>query len=157
MTFHTDTAYRALLHHFQERLKRDEPLARHSAFGVGGPADIWVTIGTKHELIQLVNRCAQEHWPLLVVGNGSNSLFADAGVRGIVARVGFSSYRIEQEGPESARLIADAGVGWPRLAYELTTQGWGGLSFGVGIPGTLGGALVSNAGAHNQEIGALVE
>ena len=156
-TFETERAYGELLPHFQERLKRDEPLARHSAFGVGGPADIWVTVGTKQELIQLVNMCAEEHWPLLVVGNGSNSLFADAGVRGIVARVGFSSYRIEQEGPESARLIADAGVGWPRLAYELTTQGWGGLSFGVGIPGTLGGALVSNAGAHNQEIGELVE
>src|SRR5579859_51819 len=156
MTFDMDTVYQALLPYFQERVKRDEPLARHSALGVGGTADIWITVGTKNELIQLVNRCAEEHWPLLVVGNGSNSLFADAGVRGIVARVAFSSYQIEQQDQQSALLIADAGVGWPRLASELRTQGWGGLTFGAGIPGTLGGALVSNAGAHNNEIGAFV-
>ena len=157
MTFHTDTAYQALLPHFHERVRPEEPLARHSTFGVGGPADLWVVVETRNELIGLVTMCAERHWPLLILGNGSNSLFADAGVRGIVARVAFSSYQLEQEGPQSALLIADAGVNWPRLTYELTKQGWGGLTFGVGIPGTLGGALVSNAGAHNHEIGEVVE
>lgn len=157
MTFHTDTVYQVLLPHFRERIKRDEPLARHNVFGVGGTADLWIAVETRNELIGLANMCAEEHWPLLIIGHGSNSLFADAGVRGIVARVAFSTYHIEPESPQRALLIADAGVSWPRLAYDLIAQGWGNLTFGVGIPGTLGGALVSNAGAHNKEIGEFVE
>jgi len=157
MTFQTDAAYQALHPYFQDRIKQDESLARHSVFGVGGTADLWITVETRHELIRLANMCAEQRWPLLIIGHGSNSLFADAGTRGIVARAAFSSYHIEQQSPESALLIAEAGVSWPRLAYDLIVQGWGNLTFGVGIPGTLGGALVSNAGAHNSEIGEFVE
>jgi UDP-N-acetylmuramate dehydrogenase len=156
MTFETATTYQALYPHFHARVRRHEPLARHSAFGVGGPADIWVEVETRDELLRLVNLCAEQHWPLLIAGNGSNTIFTDAGVRGIVAHMAMASYHLEIENKAEMLLVADAGVSWPSLAYECARQGWGGLEFGVGIPGTLAGAVVSNAGAHNQEIGEAI-
>jgi len=157
MTFDADTTYNELHPHFQERVRRNELLTRHSAFGVGGPADVWVSLGSREELVGLVRLCAEGHYPLLIVGNGTNVLYADAGVRGIVARIALDTYRIEDHGNGTALLIADAGVSWPRLMHELAPLGWGGLEFGVGIPGTLGGGVISNAGAHNDDLGQLLE
>jgi UDP-N-acetylmuramate dehydrogenase len=139
MAFHTDTAFNELRPHFQERVRRNELLAHHSAFGVGGPADIWVSLASKEELIGLVRLCAERRYPLLITGNGTNVLYADAGVRGIVARVALDAYRLEDHGDETALLTVEAGLSWPRLLHELAPLGWAGLEFGVGIPGTLGG------------------
>jgi len=155
--FDTVTAYNELHPYFQERVRRNEPLARHSAFGVGGPADVWVSLHSKQELIDLVRLCAQEHWPLLIAGNGTNVLFADAGVRGVVAHIALDTYRIEDQEDGSVLLIADAGASWPHLLHELVPLGWSGLEFGGGIPGTLGGAVISNAGAHNDDLGQVLE
>ena len=157
MTWNTETVYTELRPYFQERVRRNEPLARHSAFGVGGPADVWVSLEAKQELIDLVRLCAEGHYPLLIAGNGTNVLYADAGVRGMVAHIALSSYQIEDQGDGSALLLADAGVSWPRLLHELTPVGWGGLEFGVGIPGTLGGGVISNAGAHNDDLGQVLQ
>src|SRR5947209_3275188 len=110
MTFDATTTYQRLLPYFQEHVRRLEPLARHSAFGVGGPADVWVSLETRRELVDLVRLCAEERWPLLIVGNGTNVLYADAGVRGIVARMALSSYTLEEEREGSALLVAEAGV-----------------------------------------------
>lgn len=157
MTFDVEKAYAALRNLFGERVRRNEPLARHCTFGVGGPADIWVSLGTREELIGVVTLCAELRWPLLITGNGTNVLYADAGVRGIVARIALNSYAIEDTGDGTALLVAGAGVSWPRLLNELATLGWGGLEFGPGIPGTLGGGVISNAGAHNGELGGVLE
>ncbi len=157
MTWNTETVYTELRPYFQERVRRNEPLAHHSAFGVGGPADVWVSLEAKQELIDLVRLCAEGHYPLLIAGNGTNVLYADAGVRGMVAHIALSSYQIEDQGDGSALLLADAGVSWPRLMHELTPVGWGGLEFGVGIPGTLGGGVISNAGAHNDDLGQVLQ
>jgi len=157
MTVNTDMIYNELRPHFQERVRRHEPLARHSAYGVGGPADVWVSLETQEELNALVRLCAQEHFPLLIAGNGTNVLYADAGVRGMVAHVALGAYRIEDRGDGAALLIAEAGVSWPRLLHELAPLGWGGLEFGIGIPGTLGGGVISNAGAHNEDLGRVLE
>jgi UDP-N-acetylmuramate dehydrogenase len=157
MTFEIEKAYQALSTRFGGRAKRDELLSRHSTFGVGGPADLWVTLETRADLVDLVTLCAQERWPLLLVGNGTNVLFADAGMRGIVARIALNNYTIEDHGDGTALLIADAGVSWPRLLNELAALGWGGLEFGPGIPGTLGGGVISNAGAHHSNLGEVLE
>src|SRR5207247_7098717 len=93
----------------------------------------------------------------LIVGNSTNILYADAGVRGIVAHIAFSNYHIEAHADGTALLVADAGVSWPRLLQELAPLGWAGLEFGIGIPGTLGGGVISNAGAHNEELGEVLE
>lgn len=157
MTFDAGTAYAELHPHFGGRLRRNEPLARHCTFGVGGPADLWVSLDSRQELIGLITLCADQHWPVLVVGNGTNILYADAGVRGIVARIALSDYEIEDQGDGTALLSADAGVSWPRLLNELAPLGWGGLEFGPGIPGTLGGGVISNAGAHNSDMAHVLE
>src|SRR5437763_3711517 len=157
MTFDAETIYTKLHPHFQERIRFNEPLARHCTFGVGGPADVWISLDTSRELIDLVRMCIEEQWPLLLVGNGTNILFADAGVRGIVARIVLDNYTIEDQGDKTALLVAEAGVSWPRLLNELAPQGWGGLEFGPGIPGTLGGGVISNAGAHNSDLGEVLE
>ena len=157
MAFETTNAYKLLHPHFQERLQRDEPLAHQSSFGVGGPADLWLTVETREELHELINLCAQQRWPLLVVGAGSNILFADAGVRGIVASMALPDFHIEVEPDGSALVIAEAGVRWGRLLEHLVSAGWGGLEFAVGIPGTVGAGLISNVGAHNADVGQALE
>lgn len=157
MAFHAQTAFNELRPHFQERVRRNELLAHHSAFGVGGPADVWISLTSKEELLDLVRLCAERHYPLLITGNGTNVLFADAGVRGIMARVALDGYRLEDDGEDTALLIAEAGLSWPRLLHELVPLGWAGLEFGVGIPGTLGGGVISNAGAHNDDLGQVLE
>lgn len=157
MKFDADKAYHLLQAHFKERVCRDEPLARHCSFGAGGPADLWVNLASTQELIHLVSLCAEEHFPLFVMGNGTTILFADRGMRGIVARMATQAYQIEVQGPDHALLIADAGVNWSLLIQQLAALGWGGLDFGIGIPGTLAGGVVSNARAHYEEIGQRVQ
>ena len=157
MTFDVETIYTKLHPHFEKRVRLNEPLARHCTFGVGGPADMWVSLDTSRELIDLVRMCIEEQCPLLLVGNGTNILFADAGARGIVARIVLDDYTIEDQDENTAFLVAEAGVSWPRLLNELAPHGWGGLEFGPGIPGTLGGGVISNAGAHNSDLGEVLE
>jgi UDP-N-acetylmuramate dehydrogenase len=157
MSFDVETVYTELRTRFGERVRRDEPLARHCTFGVGGPADLWVSLERREDLLDLVTRCAERRWPLLIAGNGTNVLYADAGVRGIVARIALTGYTLEDRGDGSALLTAGAGVSWPRLLNELAPLGWGGLEFGPGIPGTLGGGVISNAGAHHGDLGQVLQ
>jgi len=157
MTFDAATAYTELRSLLGERVRRDEPLARHGTFGVGGPADIWVSLDTQEALIGLVTMCAECHWPLLITGNGTNVLYADEGVRGVVARIALNGYTIQDAGDGTALLLAGAGASWPRLINELAPLGWGGLEFGPGIPGTLGGGVISNAGVHGHDLGQVLE
>jgi UDP-N-acetylmuramate dehydrogenase len=142
---------------FAGRIKRDEPLAVHSSAGVGGPADFFLELHTPEEGEYLVRLCAQIRFPLLVIGHGSNILFTDRGVRGIVARMASKGYRVEEQEGNAARVVVGAGMTWPELAEELAHQGWTGVEWSSGIPGTLAGAMVTNAGAHNEEIGRHVQ
>ena len=157
MTFDSTLAYNMLHPYFQQRLHRDESLAQHSSFGVGGPADVWLTLETRRELNDLITLCGQQRWPLLLVGGGSNILYADAGVRGIVASIDLHQYSIEEQPDGSGLLIAEPGVRWAQVLKELVPLGWGGLEFAIGIPGTLGAGIISNVGAHKQEVGQVLE
>lgn len=157
MVYDNTYAYNILHPYFQQRVKLDEPLALHSSFGVGGSADIWLTVETRQELNDLIGLCTQQDWPLLVVGAGSNILYADAGVRGIVASIALPNYSLEEQPDGSALLIAEAGVTWTQLLEHLVSHGWGGLEFAVGIPGTIGAGIISNVGAHKQDIGRVLE
>jgi len=154
MFFDREQASSILHPHFQGLLQVEEPLANHCSFEVGGTADIWVTLPTPRELEALIRLCTMHQWPLLLVGEGRNILFADAGVRGIVARVDWQQYEIEER---TQTLIADAGVRWSKLLPELQVLGWAGLEFGIGIPGTLGAGLVSNVGAHHRDLGQALQ
>ena len=156
MTFEAETVYTELQEHFGARVRRGEPLSRHCTFGVGGPADVWVSVDTQENLLALVALCCERRWPLLIAGNGTNVLYADAGVRGVVVQVAINSYKIEDYGNNTGLLEVGAGISWPRIINELTPQGWAGLEFGPGIPGTLGGGVISNAGVHGQNLGEVL-
>jgi UDP-N-acetylmuramate dehydrogenase len=130
------------------------PLAPFTSIRIGGPADALVRLETLDALRHL-RAVAREHAiPLFILGGGSNLLIRDGGIRGIVVllRGAFRSYYVEACSPATAPVLAHVhvGVGYPlsRLALQLARQGWSGLEFAYGIPGTLGGAMVMNAGTH---------
>jgi UDP-N-acetylmuramate dehydrogenase len=157
MAFESTLAYNALHPYFEQRVHLHEPLANHSSFGVGGSADIWLSVERRQELHDLVSLCAQQGWPLLVVGAGSNILYADAGVRGIVASIAMQNYHLEDQSEKTALVVAEAGVRWGPLLKDLLPLGWGGLEFAMNIPGTLGAGIISNVGTRNQNLGQALE
>jgi UDP-N-acetylmuramate dehydrogenase len=142
---------------FGPLVRAPEPLARHTTFAVGGDADAWVTFAREEQAVALVELAAMRGWPLMLAGNGTNVLYADAGVRGIVAQMALAEWRLdpldetdETDEPGVARtlLTAGAGVNLPALVNALAARGLAGLEWAAGVPGTIGGAIVSNAGAH---------
>jgi UDP-N-acetylmuramate dehydrogenase len=133
------------------QVRPGELLSRHSTFAVGGPADAWVTVEREEQMVRLVERVLAAGWPLMVVGNGTNVLYADAGMRGIVAQMSLTEWTLDER-PGGAVLQAGAGVSLPKLVNELAARGLSGLEWGAGVPGTIGGAVVSNAGAHGGDV-----
>jgi UDP-N-acetylmuramate dehydrogenase len=136
----------------------DHPLAKYTSFRIGGPADVLIHVNEVATLKQ-VQAIAQSHdIPLFILGGGSNVLIRDRGIRGIVAvlRGAFRTYRVtECVGPAPpVTAYVHAGVGYPlsRLAMQLARAGWSGLEFAYGIPGTLGGAMVMNAGTYLGDV-----
>ena len=125
----------------------NEPMSKHTTFRTGGPADVFVVPETREELLKLLTLDA----PKVIVGNGSNLLVRDGGIRGIVIKVALNNYRLEDN-----ILFADAGCMVAKLSNIAYQNSLSGLEFACGIPGTLGGALVMNAGAYGGEIGNLV-
>lgn len=147
----------SLKERFGSGVKYHEPLARHGTFAVGGPADTWLSVTSERNLLDLVALAQAEACPLMLVGNGTNVLYADAGARGIVARMNIEDWRVEEVDADTARLTAGAGVNLPRLVTALGARGFSGLEWGIGVPGTVGGAVVSNAGAHGACIADTLE
>jgi UDP-N-acetylmuramate dehydrogenase len=103
-------------------------------------------------MIALVSLAAERRWPLMLVGNGTNLLYTDAGVRGIVVQNALSQWELTNLGDGTARLVGGAGVNLPKLVNDLAARGWAGLEWGAGVPGSLGGAVISNAGAHGTSL-----
>jgi UDP-N-acetylmuramate dehydrogenase len=128
----------------------DEMLSRHGTFGVGGPADVWLAVEQEERLVELAALATERQWPLMLVGNGTNVLYADAGARGIVVRMNSAAWHLDEVDSEHTLLTADGGVDLPRLVNALAAQGLAGLEWGAGVPGTIGGAVVSNAGANGS-------
>lgn len=137
-------------------------LAQHSTYGIGGPADMFATVRTVEELRRAYAQCMSRGARTLVLGRGSNVLFDDAGFRGCVIenRVDFCE-RLEGaasgDTADRVRYHVGAGVPFNTLGTKLSAKGLTGLEFACGIPGTLGGAIVMNAGANGQEVAAVVE
>ncbi|MDO9081188.1 MAG: UDP-N-acetylmuramate dehydrogenase [Desulfuromonadales bacterium] len=130
------------------------PLRDYCTWRIGGPADLLVEPQNIAQ-IQRLRRFAYQHdLPCVVIGQGSNLLFSDAGVRGIILRVGQHLARLQIEGD---RINAEAGVWVPALARKAQQAGLTGMEHIVGIPGTVGGLVLMNGGSHRQSIGDLVE
>ena len=134
-------------------LRSGEPLARHSQFGVGGPADWYWEPASADLLPDLLELCQELEFPCTVLGAGSNSLILDGGVRGLVIK--FPASRVVHQG--EGLVCLQAGAMLPRAAFDTAYLGLLGLAFGVGIPGTAGAAAAGNAGAFGGEIGEILE
>jgi UDP-N-acetylmuramate dehydrogenase len=134
------------------KTSRDEPLARFTTMRVGGPADLFATVHNAFELRALVRFARARELPHLVLGRGSDVVIADAGVRGLVIQVRAEGSRVDGE-----RYVAESGVQMARAATEAQRAGLTGLEFGLAIPGTVGGAVWANAGAHDGDVAAILE
>jgi UDP-N-acetylmuramate dehydrogenase len=134
------------------KTSRDEPLARFTTMRVGGPADLFATVHNLFELRALVRFARARAIPHLVLGRGSDLVISDRGVRGLVIQDRAEGSRVVGE-----RYTADAGVPMARAATETQKAGLTGLEFGLAIPGTVGGAIWANAGAHESDVAGVLE
>ncbi len=132
---------------------REEPLARHTTFRVGGPARRMVRPASEAACAALLDAAWAAGWPLLMLGNGSNLLAADEGLDALVVHTGRLD-GLERTGERTVR--AQAGVSLARLASFAQREGLEGLAFAHGIPGSLGGAVCMNAGAYGGELSQVV-
>ena len=130
-------------------VRRNEPLSRHTTFGIGGPADLFVTVESADALQAAVAEATEAEQDIFVLGSGSNILVADAGIREVVLD---NRARHETE-PEARRITVGSGASFAGFSRKLCRRGLGGLTWAVGIPGTLGGAVVYNAGAYGGCLG----
>lgn len=134
------------------KTSRDEPLARFTTMRVGGPADLFAIAHNAFELRGLLKFARSREIPHLLLGRGSNVIIADAGIRGLVIQ-----NRAEGAEVRDDRLVAEAGLPMARAATLAQGAGLSGLEFGLAIPGTVGGAVWANAGAHGSDIAAILE
>ena len=132
----------------------DEPMSRHTTFRVGGPADFFVTPKAKEEVRDVIRICKEAGMPYYIIGNGSNLLVSDAGYRGVIVQIYKEMNEVKVEGDlvkaQAGALLS--GIAAKALGAELT-----GFEFASGIPGTIGGACVMNAGAYGGEMKDVLE
>ncbi|MBX3030800.1 MAG: UDP-N-acetylmuramate dehydrogenase [Chloroflexi bacterium] len=129
------------------KTSRDEPLARFTTMRVGGPADLFAEVRNLFELRAIVRFARSRDIPLTLLGRGSDLVISDQGIGGLVVKVSAQQVRVEDD-----LLIADAGLPMAKAATIAKDAGLTGLEFGLAIPGTVGGAVWANAGAHEAEM-----
>ena len=133
----------------KEQILLQEPMKKHTTFRIGGPADYLVLPQTMEEIADIVKLCRQEETPWYIMGNGSNLLVADAGVRGVVIQLLRNFNQIQVEG---SQIRIQAGAQNAAVARQALEASLTGFEFAAGIPGTIGGAVVMNAGAYGGEM-----
>lgn len=143
------------------QVRCDVALSRYTSFRIGGPADIFVEPHSLAELQAVVRLVRAERLPLFLLGGGSNLLVSDAGIRGVVVKLGkgfnysvWSAPRAEQD---ARRVRVGAGRSLGRFVRETVDKGYAGVAFAEGIPGSVGGGLLMNAGAFGGELSQAVE
>jgi UDP-N-acetylmuramate dehydrogenase len=132
-----------------EVLRFREPMSRHTTFKTGGPCDVMVIPNTVDEIRHLVVLCRKEEIPLLVIGNGSNLLIRDGGIRGVVLKI-FENFCFTTISEKT--VTAQAGALLSSISYKAMNKSLAGLEFASGIPGTVGGGVAMNAGAYGGEL-----
>lgn len=132
-----------------ERVLFEEPMKRHTTFRIGGPAEVFCMPESLTELRQVLNICKEENLPYFILGNGSNLLVSDKGYRGVVIQLDRNYGEIRVEDTE---IYASAGALLSTIAVAARRESLTGFEFAGGIPGTLGGAVVMNAGAYGGEM-----
>ena len=151
----------------KENIKFNEPMSKHTTFKIGGNADIFVQAKTLNDIEQTLKAAKENNIPIYIIGNGSNLLVKDNGVRGIVLQIKtscsidvfsleFNFERITKQN-DFAIVDVEAGMLNAKLARILLQEGISGFEFASGIPGTIGGAIRMNAGAYGSEFKDFVE
>lgn len=133
-----------------ENVKYNEPMSKHTTFKVGGIADTYITVNSKEKLLKVLELLKNEK--ITIIGNGSNLLVTDKGIRGIVLKYSANNCSINGK-----TVTVESGMTNARLANILLKQNLTGYEFAAGIPGTIGGAIVMNAGAYGREMKDVVE
>ncbi len=153
----TSTQIKSLQTFFGDKLKKDELLSRYSVMNVGGPADYLVTAGSSQDLEAYVCFLWEEKIPFLLLGGGSNTLISDAGIRELVMINEAKKIKFLDRDRESPILWAESGASFGSLARRAGSKGWTGLEWASGIPGTVGGAVINNAGAFGSNVAEKLE
>lgn len=136
------------------QVRTREPMARHTSFGVGGPADFWVEVRSLDALRLALQTADRLDLPRTVMGHGTNSLVADAGIDGLVIYNRYMDFA--PHGADGWVRVA-SGHSMARLAGRCAQLGLGGMSFAIGVPGTVGGAIYGNAGAFESDVAAVLK
>lgn len=131
----------------------NEPMKKYTSFKIGGNADIYIKVGTKEQLKQIIEMVKKEDIPLTIIGNGTNVLVKDEGIRGIVLKPDFNNIQINKVNNDRVLLEIGSSVTLPKLSQIALKENLKGLEFAVGIPGSLGGAIKMNAGAYRRTNG----
>ncbi|MCS7225300.1 MAG: UDP-N-acetylmuramate dehydrogenase [Armatimonadetes bacterium] len=150
----TESFRRLLQSLLREPPKRDEPMRNHTTLRVGGPADLFINVHTVEELATALRAAREHEVPVTILGQGSNLIVRDGGIRGLVIHLCGEMTRIEFDTTE---VRVGAGVYLPYLLKKTALRGLSGLECCAGVPGTVGGALISNAGTVDQFIGDRVD
>lgn len=136
-----------------ENIKYDELMKNHTTFKIGGPADVLVTPRSFEQISDIIKLCKENNVPYYVIGNGSNLLVKDGGIRGVVIKL-TELNKIKSEGEN---IIAECGAAIGDVSKAAIEASLTGIEFACGIPGSVGGALTMNAGAYNGEISNVLE
>ena len=138
----------------EENIRFEEPMNRHTTFKIGGTADCFIEITDGTDLAKLLSCLHKAHVPFFVMGNGSNVLVSDKGYRGIILHIadGFGKITVNGE-----KMEVNAGASLAKVARIALEKGLTGFEFAAGIPGTIGGAVMMNAGAYGGEMKQVVE
>ncbi|MCM1189991.1 MAG: UDP-N-acetylmuramate dehydrogenase [bacterium] len=138
----------------EENISLQEPMAAHTSFRIGGPADCFLRLENEEQIIPVQKYLRQVGVPFFILGNGSNLLVSDEGYRGVILQIGQKMSRIKVDG---CRITAQAGATLAQTARAAMEHGLTGLEFASGIPGTVGGGIVMNAGAYGGELSQVTE
>lgn len=131
----------------QPGVTENEPLASHTSFGIGGPAEFFAELGRAQAVAKLIDGCRERGIPYLLLGAGTNLLIADRGVEGLVVRVVNREHQVD-----GTRVTAAAGLKMMRLARVVADANLRGFEFAIGVPGSVGGAVYQNAGCWGKEL-----
>ena len=138
----------------KEKIYLNELMSKHTSFKIGGPAECLVKIQTAEELKSILEIATKQNIQLTIIGNGSNILVSDEGIKGLVLKIEIDKFEIN---PETAYLKIGSGVKLGFIAQKCLKQQIAGFEFASGIPGTIGGAIRMNAGAHGKEMKDIVK
>ena len=141
----------------KEKIKQNEPMKEHTSLKIGGPADFFIKVNCIEELKKILQFSKINKIPLTIIGNGSNLLVQDKGIRGIVLKVELKNIQIKNIDKENVEIIVDDGIQMGFFAQKLLKEEITGFEELSGIPGTIGGTVVMNAGAHGKEIKDIIK